>query len=174
VVPDRSAMETQTMVTLGDLSGYRGETVLLHELTHQWFGDTITPTTWRDLWLNEGCAMYTEMLYSVEFLGDDQRETIESWWHEDGGRRSVAGPPGAFDPAYFADRNVYIGTGLMLHAFRMKLGDQRFFVLLRDWVQLRRNSSVDREEFNRWLARNDPGLQEIATLWLFSPTTPLL
>ena len=46
VVPDRSAMETQAMISMGPLVGYRGETVLLHELSHQWFGDTATPSTW--------------------------------------------------------------------------------------------------------------------------------
>jgi aminopeptidase N len=72
LVPSASGMETQQMVTLGDklLSG--GATAgnvdadLLHEYAHQWFGDTVTPSQWKDLWLNEGWATYAQALYTNE------------------------------------------------------------------------------------------------------------
>src|SRR5262249_2715440 len=94
VVPDRSAMETQSMVMMGRLTGYRGETVLLHELAHQWFGDAVTPRTWLDLWLNEGFATYAELMYSVERLHLDLAGTLRGWYDADQRLRNRAGPPG--------------------------------------------------------------------------------
>ncbi len=39
---------------------------MVHELSHQWFGDSVSPRTWSDLWLNEGHATWYEELYAEE------------------------------------------------------------------------------------------------------------
>ena len=36
---------------------------MVHELAHQWFGDSVSPWEWSDLWLNEGHATWYELLY---------------------------------------------------------------------------------------------------------------
>ena len=55
-------METQTLITLGatDYTTSRGGVV--HELAHQWYGDRVTPDDWRDVWMNEGMAMYLQRM----------------------------------------------------------------------------------------------------------------
>ncbi len=60
IVDSESGMETQTMVTLGDTPYTVSPEVIVHELAHQWYGDQVTPNDWRDVWMNEGMAMYLQ------------------------------------------------------------------------------------------------------------------
>jgi aminopeptidase N len=177
-----SAMETQQMVTLGagtgdePLGSGRIESysdVLLHEYAHQWFGDTITPTNWRGMWLNEGWAMYVQWLWSVDH-GNGTDEDWVAWARQrDAKSRPIAGPPGNPHPDHFGENNVYVGPALMLHEIRGTIGDQAFFALARDWVQTQRNHQVDRAGFIAFVNRHTG--RDFAALinrWLDSPTTP--
>lgn len=56
-------MEHQTMTTIGVPNTY----IIAHELGHQWFGDNVTYQDWRDVWLSEGFATYTESLFYEHF-----------------------------------------------------------------------------------------------------------
>ena len=173
IVPSDSGMETQTMVTLGPGIGPQAVPVLAHELTHQWFGDSVTPRTWQDLWLNEGFATYLQMLFSVDRMGASRDAALRQWRSDDAQWRARAGPPGRFDPKYFAARNVYVGPALMLDEVRREIGDDRFAGLLREWPQQHRHSNQDRASFVAWLngyAGRD--LKPVVDKWLDSPTTP--
>lgn len=43
--------------------------LVVHELAHQWFGDSVTPRVWKDMWLNEGFATYAEWLWEEDHDG---------------------------------------------------------------------------------------------------------
>ena len=47
------------------------EPIMIHELAHQWFGNSIAPVRWQDVWLNEGHADWYQQLYTAEFFGLD-------------------------------------------------------------------------------------------------------
>lgn len=67
IAPLSGGMEHQTMTTLGvNLPTY----LIAHELGHQWWGDHVTYSSWRDVWLSEGWASYCEQLFKEHFQGD--------------------------------------------------------------------------------------------------------
>ncbi|MBS1614521.1 MAG: hypothetical protein JST06_00200, partial [Bacteroidetes bacterium] len=67
LAPLSGGMEHQTMTTLGvNLPTY----LIAHELGHQWWGDHVTYSSWRDIWLSEGWASYCEQLFKEHFQGD--------------------------------------------------------------------------------------------------------
>ena len=66
LVDSRSGMETQTMITLGATDYTTSTAVLVHEMAHQWYGDEVTPDDWRDVWMNEGMAMYLQGCWQAE------------------------------------------------------------------------------------------------------------
>jgi aminopeptidase N len=169
-IADDTGMETQTMVTLG-----RGmpEEVLLHELAHQWFGNSVGPRTWREIWLNEGFATYAQLLYEADVLGRSRNQTLALWRRADGRLRAEHGPPGRYRRGHFASANVYIGPALMLHEIREEIGDRRFSALLRAWAQQHRHVEADRAMFTSWLNRHTGrNLTPLVNRWLDSPTTP--
>jgi len=65
IAPLGGGMEHQTMTTLGVYQ----TPLIAHELGHQWWGDCVTYAGWRDIWLSEGWASYTEQLYVEHFRG---------------------------------------------------------------------------------------------------------
>ncbi len=68
------ALETQTRPVYDrapDLS------TLVHESAHQWFGDSVTLTSWKDIWLNEGFATYTEWLYAEQHGGPSAQKAFD-------------------------------------------------------------------------------------------------
>jgi aminopeptidase N len=169
-VPSESGMETQTMVTIGP--GFT-DGDMLHELAHQWFGDSVTPRTWRDVWLNEGFAMYAQMMWEAQTERTGEAPILGRWRELDGELRAEHGPPGRYLPGHFAAANVYYCPALMLHEIRGRLGDARFFAMLRDWAQQHRNTTQDRASFTAWVNRyTGQNLTPLINRWLDSPTSP--
>jgi aminopeptidase N len=175
-VDSDSAMETQQMVTMGAQSHPSIPVtieVLLHELSHQWFGDAVTPTDWLGLWLNEGFAMYAEMLWTIDQHTRTEAQWVSSSVTGDNRSRAVAGPPGHPRADHFAENNVYLGPALMLREIKLRVGDQEFFAMARDWVQTQRNQPVDRAGFTAFVNRHTgKDLTSLIDSWLDSATTP--
>jgi aminopeptidase N len=176
VVPSPSAMETQTLVTMGsrlisDRALFRSD--LLHEYAHQWYGDTVTPTTWPDLWLNESFAMYTQLRWEVSRGWATQTDVHDYLVARDPGLRTHDGPPGAYHRLQFGGSCVYLCGALMLDTLRGRLGAATFDQLWRDWPQEHRFASVGRDDYVAWLnARTGQDWGPFVTSWLTSPTTP--
>ncbi|MFD7033284.1 M1 family metallopeptidase [Streptomyces sp. NPDC059917] len=155
------------------------DSIMVHELAHQWFGDSVTPRTWSDLWLNEGHATWYEALYA-DGLGKYslERRMREAYQRSDQWR-AAGGPPaepkaaapgekiGLFRPV------VYDGAALILYALRQKIGAPAFEDLERRWVGEHADQVVGTDDFVR-LASRVAGEDLTAFLrpWLYGRTTP--
>ena len=169
-VDSRSGMETQTLVTI---SPRVPAAVLLHEYAHQWYGDSVTPRTWDDLWLNEGFAFYLDWVYADDQGGISLRASAREARHQDQRLRNMYGPPGDYDPRQFASYNVYSSGALMLYELRQRLGADVFDRLLRQWPQEHRYENVDRETYVAWVEqKTGEDVSAFVDRWLTSPTTP--
>lgn len=123
------AMETQTLSLFepGLVTGDRAnEDVVAHELAHHWFGNLVSVSQWRDLWLHEGFASYAEWLWlehteGVEALDQKAAKTRE-WLSRQPGV-TIGAPPQ--DDLF--NGQVYIKGALALHELRRKVGDDSFF-----------------------------------------------
>jgi aminopeptidase N len=180
IVDSRSGMETQQMITIGGSAGklsaeQRGnyELDLLHEYAHQWFGDSVTPTTWKDLWLNEGWATYAQFLYQQDRDGISD-SSLEAFLRQSDARlRAQLGPPGNPSPAHFAESNVYFCPATMLHELHDALGDTKFFALASAWVQENRNTQQDRASFIAFVNKHTRrDFTKLINTWLDAKTTP--
>lgn len=168
-------IEAQGMSIFGanHLDGRRThERLVVHELAHQWFGNSLTIADWRHIWLNEGFATYAEWLWS-EASGGRSVAAHAREWHA-----HVAAQPADLvlaDPgvARMFDERVYKRGALVLHALRTRIGDERFFALLRDWAARHRHATVSTAQFVELAARHArTDLSAFFTAWLHRRALP--
>jgi aminopeptidase N len=177
IVDSASGMETQQMITMGgkvkDFDPAFFEEDLLHEYAHHWFGNTVTTSTWSDLWLNEGWATYAQYLYSQSVLKYSDKDLEDFLRQNDAKLRAKLGPPGKPKAANFAESNVYICPAAMLKELNDELGDAKFFALARAWVQTQKNTQQSRASFiafvNKQTGRD---FTKLINSWLDSKSTP--
>lgn len=158
------------------------EGVFVHEIAHQWFGNSLSVARWKDIWLNEGFAKYAEWLWREEKHGVPAQQTfdlyyfnipsedVNSGWY--GFWQGVVGDPG---PAEIFGLHVYYRGAMTLHQLRLAVGDPAFFKILKRWTQKRKGDNVTTDEFIA-LAEEISGqeLDDLFETWLFALGRPEL
>ncbi len=173
VTDSESAMETQTMVTLGNNEYVLSPQVIAHELVHQWYGDQVSPADWRDVWLNEGMTMLMQWVYEDEHDIRPLRESVDDARAGDQGLRDAYGPPGAYDPRQFGGSNIYYTPALMWNELRVELGDDEFYRVARSWLAAHDNTSVTREQiYAHWESETGRELSAFFARWITGRRTP--
>jgi aminopeptidase N len=173
VTDSQSAMETQTMVTYGNSDYTLSDEVIVHELCHQWYGDIVTPTDWRDVWMNEGMTMYLQGQFEADKFGQSINSIMNEWAVEEDGARASAGPPGDYDPRKFGDINIYFGPALMWHELRRKVGNKAFWAMVKKWPRVHAGGSATRAQFLGWVERETgKELSRFFDAWLMGAKTP--
>jgi aminopeptidase N len=166
------ALETQTRPVY---SRQASEGTVAHELAHQWFGNTVSPQRWQDIWLNEGWATYCSWLWAEHDGGPTAQSQFDevmaipaddSFWDVP---IADPGPTGLFvDPVY--DRGA-----ATLHALRVKIGDHAFFAGARVWLERYNDGDATTADFEAvYEQASKLDLTEFFNVWLdqaHKPTT---
>ncbi|MFA5504594.1 MAG: M1 family metallopeptidase [Vulcanimicrobiota bacterium] len=144
-----AALETQTLPLYdrGMVTGeQRMDRVLVHEMAHHWFGNSVSPGDWKDIWLNEGLASYCEMLWTEHDQGVEARDRAlaraEQIVKRYGSSDPIAEP--AADRLF--DAKVYQGGALAIHALRKEVGDETFFEILKQYGTQHRDSTATTDD----------------------------
>ncbi|MFE6523280.1 M1 family metallopeptidase [Streptomyces sp. NPDC057794] len=162
------ALETQTRPVF---PGAPDITLLVHELAHQWYGDSVSPESWRDMWLNEGFATYAEWLWEEDHGGRSAQEAFDALYSgeyfatAEAGEAVWAFPPA--DPpsaARISDPPVYWRGAMVLHKVRRTVGDERFRAILKGWAAEYRHGNADTADFTAYVERRAPG-KDWAGVW---------
>lgn len=139
--------------------------LLVHELAHQWYGNSVTPRTWQDMWLNEGFATYAEWLWREEHGGPTAQETFDERYEEGEERGLWEFPPGAPpDARHISGDPVYERGAMVLHLVRRTAGDRAFRSLLRGWAAQHRHGNASTAEFTEYVERRVPG-KDFSAIW---------
>ncbi|MDX2971174.1 M1 family metallopeptidase [Kribbella solani] len=164
------ALETQGRPVYDQRTSEVDGDLLAHELGHQWFGDSLTPVHWSDIWLNEGFATYSEWLYQEKFNGVPvQKSFAETYAGEKDWSGKVADP--GRDQIF--DDLVYNRGAMTLQALRMKIGDRAFFQVLKQWPATYRHGNVSTQTFIRFVERlTHRDLGAFFRTWLYQPGKP--
>lgn len=173
-----AALETQTLSIFGTdflASGRNIDSVVAHELAHQWFGNSVSVAEWDEIWLNEGFATYAESLY---FEATDPTFDIDTRMRQIAGfdpgvlSTPVPGDPGA--EALFST-SVYVRGALTLHALRRQIGDDAFFETLTTYVERFAGGNATTDDF-RAVAEEVSGtdLAAFFEAWLYQTALPEL
>ncbi|MDO9455568.1 M1 family metallopeptidase [Nocardioides sp.] len=172
VVDSESGMETQTMITISpDVS----DADVLHEYAHHWYGDQVTPSDWRDVWMNEGMATYLQFLWQAEQVGVPIDDYLDDVAGSEARTRAENGPPGDFDPGEFAAPNVYLSGAFLWHALRLRVGEEPFWKAVRGWPLSQDNQNADRDTLLAYLEeQTGEDLGAFWDAWLLGDTTPPL
>ena len=170
----QNALENQTLSIFGKrfTDPQFFERILIHELAHQWFGNSVSTALWRDIWLNEGFTSYAEWLWfererDRDFL-DTNIEIERAFFAESGAR-----PPGDPLATDLFNQSVYRVGAMTLHALRLTVGDEAFFNILQTYhLQFKGGTATTGDFVDVAESVSGMDLQDLFDSWLFDDEVP--
>jgi aminopeptidase N len=158
----------------------RAESLIAHEIAHQWFGDCVTELDWNHVWLSEGFATYLTSMYFESINGKEAlkkdlsatRERILKYWERN--KKPVIDTT-VTDLMSLLNVNSYQKGAWVLHMLRNEVGDEPFRKGLRLFYSRYRNSNALTEYLCRVMEEaSGKDLDYFFEQWLYTPGQPEL
>lgn len=174
VATSQGAMEHATNIALPFTQGsFPPETTVMHELSHHWWGDLLTCETDRDMWINEGMAvfseyLFTEDLYGAEQMYDDMQGdlfTVLTQSHlNEGGYQPISGVP----RVHTYGTHTYRKGALVAHNLRKRLGDAKCFSGFKQFIDSNAFDHVNSYDLrNQMISYTNENLNRFFDDWVF-------
>lgn len=138
LIDDRAALDNRST-----------ESLVAHELAHQWFGDLVVIRHWSHAWIKEGMASYCEVLWTDREYGKEaaayyRLQEARSYLSEDGGRYRRPIVTHIYREAIeLYDRHLYEKGSCVYHMIRAELGDELFFKAIGTFVNDNAHQTVE-------------------------------
>ena len=167
------SLETQTRPLYGFVPD---QGTMSHELSHEWFGDSVSVRDWKHIWLNEGFATFSSWLWQEHTGGPSTWRFTKQVWNSipassDFWKQSIGDPQ---RNTMFSGA-VYYRGGMTLGALRHKIGRADMRELLRTWVARHRYGNVTTHQFVTLANRvSGQDLTHFFHVWLFRQSKPPL
>jgi aminopeptidase N len=179
--------EYASAIFYGEKSVSSGRGPVVHEIAHQWFGDSVTERDWDDVWLSEGFATYFALLFIEHDEGRDafvdglKRSRAQIFQLEQKLPDSPVIHRNLADMTKVLNNLVYQKGGWTLHMLRQEVGTENFWAAIREYYRRYRNGNATTSElravfeqvsgkplewlFTQWLTR--PGVPKIEGSWRY-------
>ena len=169
-----SAMETAGRPTYSPGTYFTSRATVLHEQAHMWFGNLLTARQARDMWLHEGFATYLENVEVAERRGRLLANIVHEQYVQDGWYRGFHGqfqrvPLADPTPRYLLNSTPYFRGQAAVHTLRHKLGDEMFWRVLRELVDLPPGTSTSTAAVIKQAEEiSSQDLSDWAKTWVYS------
>jgi aminopeptidase N len=181
-------MENATVIFYGEKGVASGRGPVVHEIAHQWFGNSVTERDWDDVWLSEGFATYFALLYQEQFDGRDafvaalERSRASIFEAAQKQPETPVVHRNLTDMTSVLNPFVYQKGGWVLHMLRREIGTEQFWAGIREYYRRYRDrhaSTADLRQvmeqvsgrnletfFAQWLTRG--GHPRVETSWTYA------
>jgi aminopeptidase N len=154
------------------------ENVVSHEIAHQWFGDSVTESTWADLWLSEGFASYFAGLFIQKYENEEafqqyMKTAADSALAYEKKTRTPIHDRETEDLFKLLNANNYQKGAWVLHMLRSRLGDEAFFRGIRAYYQKHKDSTASTEDLRAALEKSSgKQLRGFFARWIYDSGHP--
>jgi aminopeptidase N len=152
--------------------------LIAHEVAHQWFGDSVTESTWADLWLSEGFATYFAGLFLQRHEGEEAFQkymtaAATSIFAYEKKKLTPIFDRDTEDLLELLNANNYQKGAWVLHMLRLSLGDEVFFRGIRNYYEAHKNATATTEDLRAALEKaSGRNLRPFFTRWIYDSGHP--
>jgi aminopeptidase N len=156
----------------------RIESVVAHEIAHQWFGDSVTESTWADLWLSEGFATYFAGLFIEHEDGKDafreyMRDAAQRYFNFEKQAKFPIHDTETTKLMALLNPNNYEKGAWVLHMLRSQLGDDAFFKGLRGYYNAHKEANATTEDLRAAIEKSSgKNLKDFFARWIYGAGHP--